>query len=90
MRFVDDQRVVFPQSAITVGFSQQNAVGHHLNKCSVVGAIVETNLVAHRMRAGLFQLMRQPCGKCACGDPAWLCTANHAANAAPEFQANFR
>ena len=88
--FVDDQRVVFPQPAIAMRFSKQYSVGHHFHKGTVIGVIVETNLVTDRMRAGLLQLMRQPCGQRACGDPARLGAADHAVNTAPEFKAYFR
>ena len=47
MRFVDDQRVVFPQQMVAVRFGQQNAIGHHLHECVVIGVVVEANLVAY-------------------------------------------
>ena len=90
MCFINDQRVVFPQGVIAVGFCQQYSVGHHLHKRRVVGAIIEPNFVADRVRARLLQLMREPGRQTARGDAAWLRAADHAVNAATEFEANFR
>ena len=89
MRLVYNQRVVFPQAMIAVGFSKQDAVGHDLHERRVVGAIIEANLVADRVCARLLQLMRKPGRQTARGDAAWLRAADHAVNAAAEFEANF-
>ena len=90
MCFINDQRVVFPQAVVAVRFSEQDTVGHHLHKRGVVGAVIEANFVADRVCARLLQLMRKPCSHTARGDAARLRTADHAVNAATEFQTNFR
>ena len=89
MRFIDDQRVVLPQAVITMRFRKQNPVGHHLDESTVVGMIVEADLVSDRMGAGLFQLMCQPCCQTARCNAAWLRAADHAMHAASEFETNF-
>ena len=73
-----------------MGFGEQDAVGHHLDEGSVIGTIIEANLVAHRVGTALLQFHRQPCCQRPRGNSPRLGTADHAVYATPQFQTDFR
>ena len=85
MRLVDNQRVVLPERRIAVCLGEQDTVRHHLDEGRVIGAVVETNFVGHRMATGLLQFLGKPGCQAARGDPSRLGTTNHAVHAAPQL-----
>ncbi len=52
MGFIDDERVVLLKKPVTLGLSEQNAVGHHLDKRRVAGLITEANLKTNGISKG--------------------------------------
>ena len=90
MRLVDNQRVVLPERRIAVRLREQDAVCHYLDEGRIIGAVVETNFVGHRMAARLLQFLGKPGRQTACSDPSRLGAANHAVHAAPQLQTNLR
>ena len=46
VRLVEDDRVVFREGGVALGFRQQNAVGHHLDVSLGAGPIVKPNFAA--------------------------------------------
>ena len=89
MRFVDDQRVVLPQAAITMSFSKQNAIRHDLDESVLVGVIIEADFVTNRMGTDRTKFFGQPRGKTSRRDPPRLCATDHAVETAAQLQANF-
>ena len=90
MRLVDNQRVVLPERRIAVRLREQDAVCHYLDEGRIIGAVVETNFVGHRMAARLLQFLGKPGRQTARSDPSRLGAANHAVHAAPQLQTNLR
>ncbi len=90
VRFVDDDRVVVRQPAITGDFGQQDAVGHELDAGVFADLVVEAHLVAHQLAQLALQFLRDTAGHRTCGDPARLRAADHAGLATAGGQAQLR
>jgi hypothetical protein len=62
VRFVDDQRVVLRQPTLTLGFREQDAVGHHFDEIVAAALVGEAHLVADHVTERGPQLGRNPGG----------------------------
>ena len=82
VRLVDDDRVVRGQVPVTLDLCQQDAVGHHLDRRPVTRAVGEPDLVADVLPELDAELLGDPLGHRAGGDPARLRVADHAPVAA--------
>ena len=72
VRLVDDQRVVPAQHPVVLDLGQQDAVGHHLDRGVLAGPVGEPDLVADRAAELDAELLGDPLGDRAGGDPARL------------------
>ncbi len=88
MCFVDDQGVVAAQVRIRPGLGQQNAVGHQLDQCLVVGLILKPDLKTHQV-AALTEFRRHPLCDAPRGKPARLGMADQAPLSPANLQAQF-
>jgi len=79
VRLIDDDRVVGFKQGVCLRFSQQNAVGHQLNRGVFGQAILESNLVAHHITQRRVQLSGNPFGHATGGDASGLRMPNQAA-----------
>ena len=52
MGFINDERVVMLKKSVTLGLSEQNAVGHHLDERRVAGLVTEANLKTNGISKG--------------------------------------
>ena len=86
---VDDNRIVFVEPGITLGFRQQNAVGNHLDVGLGAALVLKADLVAHRLSEILSQLLGDAGGHGGGGNAPGLGAGNLAADAAPGSQAEF-
>ncbi len=90
MGFVDDDGVVLAQVAVLLDLGQKDAVGHDLDEGLGTGAVLETDLVAHRAPGRLAHFLGDPpCHRCR-GDPSRLGAADPAGDAPPRRQAILR
>ena len=87
MRLVDDHRVVAAQQRVVVDLGQQQAVGHEPHERVLRAAVAEAYGVADRPAERHLQLVRDPLGDRAGGEPARLGVGDRAADAAAELQA---
>ena len=92
---VDDQRVVALQITVALQLGEQDAVGHHLDAALLRRTVGEPHLVADRLPQLGAELLGDPLGDAARGDPARLGVADHAAalragSPAPEREADLR
>ena len=97
MRLVNDQRVVGPQQRVRLGFGQQNAVGHELDRGLARQPVLEAHLVAHHLARCAAQFLRHPLGDAGCSDASWLRMPDQTAQAGrliqpspPQRQGNLR
>ena len=88
VRLVDDERVVGRQVGVTLGFGQQDAVGHQLDVGIAADLLGKADLVAHRRTRLGIELLGDTRGGGARGDAARLGVADQAGDAAPEFEAD--
>ena len=86
VRFVDDQRVVAAQVAVSAELGQQDAVGHHLDEAVGAGMIGEPHLVTDDPAERHLQLLRDPVGDRAGGDPARLGVPDYPGDPTPHLQ----
>jgi hypothetical protein len=90
VRLVDDERVVLPELAIGLDLGEQDAVGHQLDEGVVARLVGEAHLVADRSAERGVQLLGDPVGHRAGGQPARLGVADEPPHAAPQLQADLR
>ena len=76
---VDDQAVVGPKERIGLGFGQQNAVGHELDRGTRGQPVLKAHLVAHHLAQRGFKLVGDALGHAGGGDAARLCVADQVA-----------
>ena len=85
---IDNQRVVAAQIAVSLGFGEQDAVGHHLNQIVRTALIGEAHLIAHQIAERRLQFVRHAARHRARGDAARLRTTDKTLRAALEIEAN--
>ena len=89
---VDDQRVVRREQPVVLELGQQDAVRHELDEGVLAGPVGEPDLVAHRApglaEPGSAELLGDPLGDAAGGDPARLGVPDHPVHAAAELEAD--
>ena len=94
VRLVDDDRVVSAQQRIVLRFSQQDAVGHQLDRRAGRQRVVKAHLIAHVFAHRRANLLRNPLGRRRGGNPARLRMADQPgaarANAPSDRQADLR
>ncbi|KAG1602609.1 hypothetical protein G6F46_013875 [Rhizopus delemar] len=90
VRFVNDDRVVVRQPAVTGDLRQQDAVGHELDAAVVADLVVEAHLEADQLAQFALQFLRHAAGHRTCGNPSRLGAADHAGLATARGQAQFR
>ncbi len=88
VRLVDDDRVVAEQHAVTLDLGQQDAVGHHLDQGALARFVGEAHLVADGVRGG--ELLGDPVGHRAGGDPPRLGVADCAEHATTKLETDLR
>ena len=87
MRLVDDHRVVAAQQRVALDLGQQQAVGHQPHERVLARAVAEAHGVADGLAERHAQLLGDPLGDGARGEPARLRVRDRAAHAAAELQA---
>ncbi len=87
---VDDDRVVGLEQGIGLGFRQQDAIGHQLDRCPARERVREAHLEADMLAQRRTQLLRDALGRRRRGDTARLGVADQRVLAAPQFQTDFR
>ena len=90
MRLVDDQRVVPRQITVAGQFGEQDPVGHELDQRVLADLVGEPDLVADDVAELGAQLLGDPVGDGARGEPPRLGVADHAGDTAPQVQADLR
>ena len=90
MRLVDDHRVVAAQQRVAVDLGQQQAVGHQPHERVLRAAVAEAHREADRAAERHLQLVGDPLGDRARGQPPRLGVGDRAAHAAPQLQAQLR
>ena len=85
---VDDQRVVAAQVPVGADLGQQDAVGHQLDGGVVAGSVGEPDLVPDDVAEVGLELLGDPLGDRAGGDPARLGVADLPGDAAAELEAD--
>jgi hypothetical protein len=85
---VDDQRVVAAEVAVGADLGQQDAVGHQLDGGVVAGLVGEPDLVADDVAEVGLELLSDPLGDRAGGDPPRLGVADLPGDAAAELEAD--
>ena len=88
MGLVDDQRVVAAQVPVPGELVQQDAVGHQLDQRAVGGHVGEPDLVADRLPQRAAQLLGDPFGDGAGGQPPRLGVSDLPVDPAAELQAD--
>ena len=83
---VEDDRVVLAQQPVVGDLGQQDAVGHELDQRVVGHVVAEPHLVADDLPERGLELLGDPLGHAACGDPAGLGVTDPSAHAATELQ----
>ncbi len=86
VRLVDDQGVVLAQLAVGLDLREQDAVGHQLDQRVRPDLVGEPDLPADRLAQRAVQLLGDPLGHRAGGDPAGLGVADQTAHAAAQLQ----
>ena len=74
---VDDDHVVGKQVRVVREFGEQDAIGHYLDRCLVVGLVVEPHRVTDCTAYLLVQLFGDSCSNRASSYAARLGVANH-------------
>ncbi len=82
VRLVDDDRVVAAQQPVALDLGQQQAVGHQPHQRVLARAVVEAHRVADRLAERDLQLVGDPLGDRARGQPARLRVRDRPAHAA--------
>ncbi len=85
---VDDDGVIGAEEAVFMDFSQQHAVGHHLDAGALRYAIGKTDPPAHLLANFALQFFCNALRHRARRNATWLGTGNHAGHATPQRQAN--
>ncbi len=83
MRLVNDQGVIVFKEAISLGFSQQNTIGHDLDQSLLRRAISKSNLKSHFLTKIDPQLIRQPLGDRPGSHPSGLGVPDEALHTSP-------
>ena len=78
VRLVDDDRVVGLEQRVGLGFGQQDAVGHELDRGLCAQAVLEAHLVAHHLTQRGFELVGDALGHRTRGDAPRLGVADQA------------
>jgi hypothetical protein len=76
MGLVDDDRVVGLEVWIALGFGQQDAVGHQLDRCAGLQPILKAHLVAHHLAQRGIELFRNAFGHTGGRNPSGLGVTN--------------
>ena len=79
MRLVDDQRVIGFQQRVALCFSEQDAVGHQLDRAVAAQAVLKPDLEAHHFAERRFEFFGNAFGHAAGGNPARLRVTNELA-----------
>ena len=87
---VDDQGVVGRQHPVVLELGEQDAVGHQLDQRVLAAVVGEPDLVADGLPERAAELLGDPLGDAAGGDPAGLGVPDQAVHAAPELEADLR
>ena len=89
MRFVNDDRVVFRQIGVPLGFRQENAIGHHLDVSLRARMIVKANFAAHFAAPGDIQFLGDTARNGKRGHPSGLRAADLGLNPQSRLQTHF-
>ena len=90
MRFVDNDRVVFFEQRIGLGFRKENAVGHQLDGSAERSDVGEAHLVAHHLTGLGVQFLSNAFSDGTCGNTPRLSVTDKPLFAAPRHQTDFR
>lgn len=88
MSFVDDDRVVFAQLGVGLGFGEEDAVGHEFDEGGARGPLGEAHLVADRLSELHAEFFTDAVRHRARRDTPRLSVADHAGDTAAKFEAN--
>jgi hypothetical protein len=86
VRLVEDIVSYWRSYPVVRDLGEQHAVGHELDQRGSPHVVVEAHLVAHDVARGGLQLLGDPLGDGAGGDPARLGVPDPAAHAAAELE----
>ena len=89
MRLVDDDGVIGIKKFVALRFSQQNAVGHQLDKAVLRALLGKTHLKTHTLPHLLAQFFSDARGHAAGGNSTGLGVTDQAMPAAPRSQRDF-
>ena len=89
MRLIDNNRIVGEQGRVTLGFRQQNAIGHELDISPRAYLVGKTHLVTHRVAQWTIEFGSNARRHRARRDAPRLRMPDHPRHSAPEFKANF-
>ena len=87
---VDDQGVVAAEQPVALDLGEQDAVGHHLDQRPAARPVGEPHLVADRVPEPGAELLGDPLGDGARGDPPRLRVPDLPGDATAELQADLR
>ncbi len=90
VRLVDDDRVVAAQQLVALRLGQQQAVGHQPHEGLGAAAVAEAHRVADRLAEWHAELVGDPLGDRARGQPPRLRVRDRALDAAAELEADLR
>ncbi len=89
MSLIHNEGVVAVQPGVSLGFSQENPVGHNLDVTLPGGFFMKTDFIAHGLPGGFPQLRGNSPGNGGGGDPAWLGAPDESADPPAGCQAEF-
>ena len=80
MGLVDDDGIIRAQAGITLGFGQQDAVGHNLDIGILLRTFFKPNFISDRLAGFLSQFFSDTAGNSRSGDPARLGASDDASD----------
>ena len=89
MGLINDEGVVVIQKPVMLNFSQQDAIGHQLDKSVAARLVPESNLVTDRLTDRLAQFLGNSGRNSPGSDPSRLRMPNHALHAPAGFKTYF-
>ncbi len=90
MGFIDDQRVVLVEPVVTLGFGQEDAIGHQFDVTLRPRNIGKPDLVTDHLAKGTLHFLADATGNAARGDATRLSVADESFDAAPQGQTDLR
>ena len=90
MGLIDDDGIIGAQAGITLGFGQQDAVGHNLDIGILLRTFFKPNFIPDRFTGFLPQFFSDTAGNSRSGDPARLGASDEPIDTSAGRQAEFR